>query len=593
MYHSIQFIPTVFTFALYFVLLLASSESKAGMTINSEPIPFGSHFDVIVIGGGASGCAFASRLVQESALSVLLVERGKSDLEVKDTQSAEYWPDVVNSEASESIRFEEGTWGAIGKVLGGGSSVNDGLFLQESGDYFKDILSLDNSSESDSILMTIDSIFQNLAKQIAAPANETAFARDMYNSFLEAGLTPAAGHRIERMNQGTWMSWSTFDTNKPGFPRSSSASLIHQLKDVDIPGNLTVKTEVFVEKILFRPGTTIASGVQIKYASDLHCSRSSEHIFAGQIVLAAGAILSPQILQISGVGPRHVLEKIGVTPVLLDDRIGRNFLDRLVMSFGLLSKTKIERFVGFPVGTDSENELFYEVVGGGSVASEFAKASAGLTTPRERNLLVKETLSLLMDIDAIADGIDQSIEIFTLQDGTKSRGFVEAQSSNIEDPPVVSAAYFDDPEDLKRQVIAFKMLYKISSTESMKPYLREKHIENAILQDLVPGKLSCIFEQRNETDQVPFFMLPCPPDPLTDDGIEDWIKKNVVSSYHYFGTLPLGKIVDPRTLQINGLSNIMAIDASILPKPTRVNPQATIMAIGEFAALVFLKSAVV
>ena len=107
-------------------------------------LPFSSHdastetYNWIIVGGGAAGCAAAATLA-EAGETVLLIERGKSDIDpaMAETQTAGAWPAVINTGAAELIRFKEGTWGAAGKVLGGGTSVNGGLFFQETPDFFE------------------------------------------------------------------------------------------------------------------------------------------------------------------------------------------------------------------------------------------------------------------------------------------------------------------------------------------------------------------------------------------------------------------------------------------------------------------------
>jgi len=102
----------------------------------AKPAPAPEGADWIIVGGGASGCTAAAALA-DAGEDVLVLERGHSDLDVPKTEFANTWPEVVNTKAAQNIRWTDGTWGAVANVLGGGTEINGGLYIEEEPEYFE------------------------------------------------------------------------------------------------------------------------------------------------------------------------------------------------------------------------------------------------------------------------------------------------------------------------------------------------------------------------------------------------------------------------------------------------------------------------
>ena len=93
--------------------------------------------DWIIVGGGASGCTAAAALA-DAGEDVLVLERGYSDLDVPETEFANTWPQVINTKVAQTIRWTDGTWGAVANVLGGGTEINGGLYIEEEPEFFEE-----------------------------------------------------------------------------------------------------------------------------------------------------------------------------------------------------------------------------------------------------------------------------------------------------------------------------------------------------------------------------------------------------------------------------------------------------------------------
>mmetsp|Transcript_88043 Transcript_88043/g.158722 ORF Transcript_88043/g.158722 Transcript_88043/m.158722 type:complete len:416 (+) Transcript_88043:56-1303(+) len=300
----------------------------------------------IVVGGGAAGCAAAAALA-DAGEEVLLLERGVSDLEVPATQQAGTWPYVVNTEAAQHIRWEDGVWGTAAKVLGGGTSINGGYSFEEAPDYltkaFGPELDLDAFYESSKFL----------ADDLAHPIQPNQFGIAWKEALCTTGFgcadqkTPSL-----RWKEGAWVPFATMNSSKRGWPRRGSAALIHERSHLK---NLRVQTSATVHRILF--DGTRAVGVAVSLSAD----KPAMNVSATKgVILAAGAIFTPQLLQLSGIGQKDLLNRLGVQPVVPELPVGRNFIDRLVMNLALRSAKKMPLSIGYVVAMNTTLNMTIE-----------------------------------------------------------------------------------------------------------------------------------------------------------------------------------------------------------------------------------------
>jgi choline dehydrogenase len=543
--------------ALAIVSAIFSSRVAAELNVDGLP----TDMDWIVVGGGAGGCCAAAALA-DLGEKVMVLERGASDLVKDESLSGHTWPAVVN-QAAQLIRWTDGTWGAVGNVLGGGSSVNDGYFFEEDPEFLKNMFGPDS--------LVTDDFYKSsafLADTLLTPLPHVEYG-DVYGAALvDSGLPKIDDTETRiRYKEGAWRIQSLFNLSEPKWTRHGPARLI---RDRNSLPNLLVFTNVLVRKISFVGN--VARGVEVGGGPD-----GKNYFIAANkgVILSAGVIFTPQILQISGVGDAKLLEKLGVPQVVPSLPVGQNFIDRLVLNVGMVSPKEIPLFLGYGVATDGKNNITLESVAGGRIASELAKTSLGLTKAKDRSELFRPILEAVM-ATPIADIIDQMAMLVGLMHNTHSRGSVIAASQDSSEPPIVTANYFQDPRDLKQQVANLRYLIKIAKSPSMAPY-RQTKISNNHSGIQVPEFLSCLFDTAAES--VGFVSLPCIPE---ESKWEQFVQDTILSSYHYFGTAAAGTVVEGPNFAVKGTDGLYIADASVIPSPTRINPVGSIMSIGHY-----------
>lgn len=538
----------------------------------------------VIVGGGASGCAAAAALA-DAGEDVLLLERGSSDLDVPATQQASTWPYVINTEAGQAIRWTEGVWGVAARVLGGGTSINGGYMFEEQPEWLQSAFSTEIDLDK----------FYNSSKAIAdfmsSPVQPNPYGLAWAAALEEAGQGKAdLGQPQLRMKEGAWVPLDSINTSKAGWPRKGAAALVHVRAHLP---NLRVITKATVHRILFDGNR--ASGVRVSIDNlPLGWSRAPFTIQATKgVIVAAGALLTPQLLQVSGVGRKADLEPLGVFQVK-ELPVGQNFIDRLVLSLGVRAAAKrVPLSMGYVIALNLTANLTFETESGGQLATEFAIASLALDVPSARVESYRGTLkSLFRSPDGVsptplAQDINQMMQILALQHHAHSRGSVIAVSQDIYTPPAVTANYYSDSRDVDNQVRAAHDLLRLASTQALSTFFKHKLESSLPDQALTPG-LKCVllgdsWIGRGAPD-TRLQIIPCLP--LLPASLQDWkswLNQHIVSSYHYFGTAAFGTVVEGPNFNVKGIDGIHVIDASVIPFPPRVNPQHTIMTVGHYA----------
>jgi choline dehydrogenase len=390
-----------------------------------------------------------------------------------------------------------------------------------------------------------------------------------------------------RWQEGSWVALATMNTSKTGVPRRGSAILLHERAHLR---NLHVVTSAMVHRVLFDGSR--ASGVRVSLTPPLKwTSRKVVTVKASKgVIMAAGAIMTPQLLQMSGVGQQPLLDNLGVQQVA-DLPVGQNFIDRLVLTLGVKTNRRMPLSVGYAISVNTTVGLTFETEAGGQIASEFAIASVGLSSPKHRNASGRLFMKFLFRWPGgkptpLANDINKMMQVLALQHSTHSRGKVEAQSLDPSVPPRVDANYYDDERDLMNQRMAAKELLKVAGTEALSDYVAGK-VQVPIPDEHLADGLKCMQlgpSYRGHNSQDPNFkLMPClPTEPASTQDWHDYLRRNIVSSYHYFGTASVGTVLETGDLRVKGLQGLHVIDASVFKDPPRINPQHLIMTVGHY-----------
>lgn len=521
--------------------------------------------DWIIVGAGASGCTAAAALADEGE-DVLVLERGKSDLDSPETQQADTWPAVVNSDATQTIRWEDGTWGAVAQVLGGGTEINGGLYIEEEPDFLQDMFGDDFDLEA------FYASSKWVAQNLTTPLQPSTYGDEYAAALSDIGVgAPKPKPELRMSSNSSWVAYSTINTTASGWPRRGAAVLLHERSGMK---NLRFFTHFQVMRVNF--DGTRSTGVSVKTPA----GRTVNIEARKGVILAAGAIFTPQLLQVSGIGDQSLLGDLGVETVAENPAVGQNFVDRNVLSFGVWASQVMPLFIGYAMASNSSLGLTLESEGWGQVASAFALASLALVEPSQRTETLRDFLKPLL-AGPIADIMNSMIQLVALHHQTYSRGTVVAKSTDASEAPEVTANYFQDERDLENQYKAMEALFKIVESESVQKLVNPSKFKGT--SKVVPVYLSCLGNEGSRDAKA--VVLPClPPDGSDKERYFEYFRNTVVSSYHYFGTAAHGSVVEGADFKVKGTDNLHVVDASVFPDPTRVNPQGTIMAMGHYIA---------
>ncbi|XP_061995343.1 (R)-mandelonitrile lyase-like [Rosa rugosa] len=332
-------------FSLHLLLLFvhlaicSSEQTFPYMTSNVEEVA-GRSFDYIVVGGGTAGCPLAATLSEK--FSVLLVERGGSPYGDPFILESKYYgfsllqTDEYTSPA-QSFVSKDGVSNLRGRVLGGSSAINGGFYSRASKDFVKKV-GWDNKGVRDAYEWVESRL------SISKP-DLTPWSHVVATSFLEAGICPYNGFSLEHI-QGTKIGASSYDNQGR---RHLSADLL----PAGNPSKITVLLNATVNKVIFyRTRTTdekIARGIRFiksdgsskqnyeAYVNQLQPDNSGSW---GDVILTAGALGSPQILLLSGIGPQEQLNNFEI-PLVLDLKgVGEGMQDNAAI--GILANSKQE-----------------------------------------------------------------------------------------------------------------------------------------------------------------------------------------------------------------------------------------------------------
>ena len=521
-------------------------------------------FDYIIVGSGSAGSAMAYRLGEDGKRRILVLEFGGSDIGplVQMPAALSYPMNMPRYDWGYLAEPEESLGGRRlvcprGKVIGGSSSINGMIYVRGNpGDYahweesgahgwgYADVLPyfrrMEHSHGGEAPWRGVD-----------GPLHITRGPRDnpLHDAFVESAKaagyvhTPDYnGYRQEGFGPADMTVWKG--------RRWSSANAY--LRPAIKRGNVRLEKGALVDRILFNGKRAI--GVQYMQGGVIHQAHAS-----AEVVLAAGAINSPQILQRSGIGPGQTLQKAGVDVLVDRAGVGENLQDHLEVYFqvaclqpitlykhlGLLSKALIgAQWLFFKSGLGASNQ--FETLG-------FIRSRAGVSYPDIQYHFLPVAISY--DGRAPAEGHGFQLHVGPMR--SKSRGHVRIVDSNIASPPQIKFNYMSHPDDWDEFRRCIRLSREILKQAPMDPY-RGPEIQ--------PGD-----------------------DQTSDDQIDAFIRDNAESAYHPCGTVRMGAADDPGAVvdpqcRVIGVENLRVADSSIFPRITNGNLNAPSIMTGEKAA---------
>ncbi|XP_058780228.1 protein HOTHEAD-like [Vicia villosa] len=523
-------------------------------------------YDYIIVGGGTAGCPLAATLSKK--FNVLLLERGGVPFTNPNVSFLDNFhitlADTSPTSASQFFISTDGVFNARARVLGGGSSINAGFYTRASSRFIEK-MGWDAKLVNES--------YPWIEKQIVHRPTFSHWQRALRDGLLDVGVSPFNGFTYEH-KYGTKVGGTIFDR----FGRRHTAA---ELLSSGNPDKLTVLIYATVQNIVFdttgkRPR---AIGVNFKDENGKMHKAILGNDMQSEVIVTSGAIGTPQMLLLSGIGPREELEKLKVSVVLDNKFVGKGMADNPMNTIFVPLKKPVKQSLIETVGI-TDKGVYIEASCGFGQTNESIHCHHGLLSaeigqlstipPKQRTVeAVKAFAKNKRDIpiEAFKGGF-----ILSKVANPWSTGELKLINTNVDDNPSVSFNYFSHPYDLNRCVEGIRLASKVVQSKHFTNLtLCDRQTTEQFLNNTVKANVNLIPKHVNDTESL-----------------EQFCRDTVITIWHYHGGCHAGKVIDSDH-KVLGVNRLRVVDGSTFTESPGTNPQATVMMMGRYMGVKILR----
>ncbi|GLU21029.1 hypothetical protein SLE2022_371940 [Rubroshorea leprosula] len=518
----------------------------------APPVSF---YDYIVIGGGTAGCPLAATLSQSA--NVVLLERGGSPY-VNPERFNMYnftstLADTSPDSPTQQFVSEDGVYNARARVLGGGSVLNAGFYTRASTRYMRE------AGWNEAL---VNASYRWVENKVAFQPPMLQWQSAVRDGLLEVGVLPNNGFTYDHM-YGTKVGGTIFD--KDG-NRHTAADLLEYAN----PAKIRVYLHATVQRIIFLKAVgpkRRARGVVYQDGTGKRHVALLKKGFSNEIILSAGALGSPQLLMLSGVGPADQLRAHGIPVVADHPMVGQGMSDNPMNALFIPSPQPVEvsliQVVGitrFDSYIETASGMTFSPSLGRRVSTDLAKIlSEDLAAYINKSADARVDVGTFINGDSIRGGI-----ILEKIMGPISTGHLELRSTDPNENPSVTFNYFQSPEDLRRCVNGMRTIISVINSQAFSKF-RNRYLPTEALINLT---LNLPLNQR-------------PRHVTATTSLEQFCIDTVMTIWHYHGGCQVGRVVD-MDYRVLGIDALRVIDGSTFHHSPGTNPQATVMMLGRY-----------
>jgi choline dehydrogenase len=523
------------------------------------------YFDYIVVGAGSAGCVLARRLSDDPKVKVLLLEAGPPP--------AGFWMKVPAG-MGKMFSANKFNWGFLtepvaalngrslfwprGKTLGGSSAINGMVFTRGNRrDYdnwagagnvgwgWEDVLPYFKRLEDNEHGANVHR-GQGGPLRVEDPALKPAVVSDFVESAVRCGISPDRDLSVSGEEGVGVMQASIMN----GIRQSTYDAYIAPVRGRE---NLTIRTDVHVTRVVF--DGKVAVGVALRSAGEHEVIRASK-----EVVLSAGALGSPHLLMLSGVGERKQLESFGIATLVDLPGVGKNLQDHLAVNIKFLTEPRSSHNRQLQGWRKYKEGIRYLATRrgflacGATFAAAFTRSHSGVDYAdldlgfRPITFSYSEAGNVTVDK---CHGI--SVSVFVCR--PQSIGLLKLKSADHAVAPEFHPNYLSAPADLTAMLAGLRQIRRIMASAPM---------ASRVIREMTPGDAAA-----------------------SDEQLTEFIRATGKTAFHVCGTCRMGTdamaVVDAR-LRVHGVSRLRLVDASVMPTVTSGNTNAPTIMIGEKGA---------